>query len=272
MGQKMITDWDDAYQNAAYIDGAEAYPVKWAAAAAQFRADTPPEVLSYGAGARQQTDLFLPDRTPTALTVYVHGGYWKAFHRHDWSHLAAGPLSLGHAVAMPSYTLAPDATVSEISAEMVAAIIQLASRIDGPIYLTGHSAGGHLVTRLACAGVLPAKVAARIAHVVSISGVHDLRPLLNTNINDVLKMSEAEAVAQSPALAIPVPGTRLTAIVGTKERPEFRRQTDLLANIWQGLGAATRTCHLPGAHHFNVIDGLAKADSSLMKLLLNPPG
>ncbi len=42
----MITDWDDAYQNAAYIDGSEAYPVKWSAAAAQFRADTPPEVLS----------------------------------------------------------------------------------------------------------------------------------------------------------------------------------------------------------------------------------
>ena len=79
----MITDWDDAYQNSAYIEGGNDFPQVWNAAATAFRAEHPPEVLSYGSGARQQTDLFMPAGTPKALTVFIHGGYWQASHRHD---------------------------------------------------------------------------------------------------------------------------------------------------------------------------------------------
>jgi acetyl esterase/lipase len=50
--------------------------------------------------------------------VFVHGGYWLRFGRGDWSHLAAGPVARGWAVALPSYTLAPAARIAAITAEI----------------------------------------------------------------------------------------------------------------------------------------------------------
>ena len=102
-----------------------------------------------------------------------------------------------------------------------------------------------------------AQVRSRIAATLSISGLHDLRPLLRTAMNETLHMDAAEAASESPALLEPLPGTRLVCWTGAAERAEFRRQNALLANIWQGLGAATSAVEEPDRHHFNVIDGLA---------------
>ena len=99
-------------------------------------------------------------------------------------------------------------------------------------------------------------------------GLHDLRPLQRTEMNATLFHAAGEAAAESPALLEPVPGTRLTCWVGADERPEFLRQNDLLANIWTGLGAQTRSVREPGRHHFTVIDGLAEAGSPLMQAFL----
>jgi hypothetical protein len=115
---------------------------------------------------------------------------------------------------------------------------------------------------------LPGGVAGRIVNTVSISGVHDLRPLLRTKLNDALRLDASEARTESPALLDPREAVRLTCWVGAAERPEFVRQNTLLANIWTGLGAVTRTVEQPDRHHFDVIDGLSRPDSPLMEALL----
>ena len=257
----MITDWDDAYANRAHIPDADAIIATWAPAAEAFRASLGSRArldLAYGPAPRNRLDLFLPDAAPQGLAVFVHGGYWMAFDKSAWSHLAAGAVAAGWAVAMPSYTLAPEARITAITQEIAAAISHAATLVPGPIRLAGHSAGGHLVTRMTCAsGPLDATTCARIAHVLSISGLHDLRPLRETAMNDTLRIDAAEARAESPALLDPRPGTRLTAWVGAAERPEFLRQTDLLANAWSLPGIAARAHHDPHRHHFDVIAGLA---------------
>jgi len=262
------TDWDDAYANAAHIAGADDIAARWADAAPAFRTAHPPQVLPYGPAPRQTIDIFRPKQAEQGLTIFIHGGYWKAFSGRHFSHLAAGPLAHGQVVAVPTYTLAPDATIDQIVGEMVRAVTLLAQTVPGPIRLTGHSAGGHLATRLACQGMLPADIAARIVHVLSISGVHDLRPLLATQMRDTLRLTPESATADSPALHIPQSGLRLTAMVGADERPEFLRQTDLLANIWAGLGADCRAIHLPGHNHFTVVDELARPDGAITRAIL----
>jgi arylformamidase len=268
-----ITDWDDAYANAAHIPRAEDYPPRWAAAAAAFRAGMGARAeldIAYGDAPRQCLDLFWPDGAACGLAIFIHGGYWRRFGKSDWSHLAAASVSRGWAVAVPGYSLAPAARLPAITREIGAAISLAALRIQGPIRLTGHSAGGHLATRMVCTDTpLPSGVQARIEHVVSISGLHDLRPLLRTAINDDLQLDAGAARAESPALQEPLPGTRVTTWVGSSERPEFIRQTELLANIWRGLGARTRTVHEPDRHHFDVIDGLCDPDSRLIAALLD---
>lgn len=269
-----IADWDNAYSNSAHIPRGDAYPAQWAERAAAFRAELAGAGrveldLSYGEGERERYDLFRPEGAPKGTVVFVHGGYWMAFDKGRWSHLAAGPLARGWAVAMPSYTLCPENRIAGITRQVARAVEAIAAAQAGPLRLTGHSAGGHLVSRLVCADApLPPEVRERVEHVVSISGLHDLRPLLNTRMNATLRLDEAEAAVESPALLRPRPGTGITCWVGADERPEFVRQTELLANVWLGLGAATAPRLAEGRHHFDVIDDLADPDSELVETLL----
>ena len=266
----MITDWDDAYANMAHIPGSAELPARWAAEAAAFREGHPPETLSYGDHPRQAVDLFRPEGPPRGLAVFIHGGYWRMTDRTDWSHCAAGALARGWAVALPGYVLAPEARISAITRDVARAVARAAEVVDGPIRLSGHSAGGHLAARQVCDdGTLPAPVAARIESVLAISGVHDLRPLLRTQLNiEFLRLDPNEATAESPALRMPREGARVHVWVGGGERPEFIRQSALLANIWTGLGADMRETVEPAAHHFAVLDGLRDPASPIIEALV----
>ncbi len=269
-----MIDWTDAYNNMGHIPGGPDYPPRWMAEAAAFRAamlaagraelDIP-----YGEKPRNRFDLFRPEGEPNGLLVFVHGGWWIAFEKSVWSHLAEGAVAAGWAVAMPSYTLAPDMRIAEITREIGQAIEAAAKHGVGPIRLAGHSAGGHLVTRMVCRDTpLSAAVLARLSRVTSISGLHDLRPLMKIAANEKLRIDAAEAQTESPALLAPLPGTRVACAVGAEERPEFLRQNDLLANIWFGLEAKTSSLHIEGCHHFNVVDGMRDRASALTRLML----
>ncbi|HAR29195.1 MAG TPA: alpha/beta hydrolase, partial [Bradyrhizobium sp.] len=112
----------------------------------------------------------------------------------SWTDLAEGARSHGWTVALPSYTLAPAARISDITAEIAGAIASAAAQVSGPIRLVGHSAGGHLVTRMLCDDSrLEPEVYDRIVATLSISGLHDLRPLLKTAMNGTLRMNMGEA-------------------------------------------------------------------------------
>ena len=111
-------DSDRAYQNSAFIPGSDGMPGQWQARAAAFRADARAELdLPYGASERNRFDLFHPQGSPRGLLMFIHGGYWLAFGRETWSHLAAGSVARGWAVAMPSYmATASDAAIRSPSA------------------------------------------------------------------------------------------------------------------------------------------------------------
>ena len=258
-------DWEDAFANGDYIPDGMTYPERWAARAAAYRATTQAELdLAYGTGARNTLDLFLPEGSPKGLAVIVHGGYWLAFDKSSWSDLAEGARTQGWAVAMPSYTLAPNATLPEITREIAAAITFAAKLVDGPIRLAGHSAGGHLVSRMLCEDrPLAPNFANRIERVVSISGLHDLRPLRAHSMNNRLRLTAETAISESAALNVPLPGAQVTAWVGACERPEFLRQSALLTEAWGLKGLKTNLVTESGKHHFNVIDGVKSSDHPL---------
>jgi len=260
-------NWDDAYSNSAYIPGGDDFPARWAAAAKAFRATAQARLdQPYGPAERETFDLFLPSGPPRGVVVFIHGGYWLAFDKSSWSHLAAGPLAHGWAVAMPSYTLCPEARIGDIVRQIGRALTVIAETIPGEMRLSGHSAGGHLATRMSCTD---SPFAGHVAKTLSISGLHDLRPLLQTSMNAQLRLDDAEAAAESPALLVPCDGIVVTAWAGGDERPEFLRQTALLANIWTGLGARTKQVIAPGRHHFDVIDELADPNSPMVAELLS---
>lgn len=259
-------DLDDAYANAAYIPGAAAYPEKWAQAAEAFRGSTLCETdVIYGESPRQRLDLFHPARLARGLVVFVHGGYWLRFDKSYWSHLAAGALAHGWAVAMPSYDLCPDARISQIGDQIATAIGVASDRVPGPVRLVGHSAGGQLIARMTVARH-GTRWQDRLEKVVPISPVADLAPLMQTAMNSDLKLDAAEVSTESP-VHLPAPGVPVTIWVGADERPVFLQQAQALCDAWH-----CKIITEPGHHHFSVVERLADPDSPLTRELLDETG
>jgi acetyl esterase/lipase len=257
---------DDAYANGAHIEGADAYPPRWLEAAKTFRDSLGARAqqgVSYGPSPRQSFDFFQPEGVARGTVIFVHGGYWKAFDASYWSHFAAGALARGWAVAMPSYDLCPDVRIADITRQVAAAVIKIADRTFGPLALAGHSAGGHLVCRMTDPLVLPSEVRERIKQIVPISPVCDLVPLMDTTMNEVLRIDPAEAQAESPVNMAPPHGLDLSIWVGADERPAFLEQAGQLARAW-----GARRVVEEGKHHFDVIDGLTDPDGPMVKALL----
>ena len=267
-----LDDPDDAYANAPHIPDADDYLERWPARAAAFRAGLadagrPVDTVAHGPHPRERTDVLRPVAgVPVrGVAVIVHGGYWMRFESRTFSHLAAGAVARGWLVAMPGYPLCPDASIGDIEASTCRAIELAATLAPGPVRLAGHSAGGHLVARAACADApLDAAVAGRVEGVLSISGVHDLVPLLATSMNRALGLDPDEARARSPARSVPRPGTRAIAWVGADERPEFVRQNALLGEAWRARGAHVTVHVEPGRHHFDVIEDLERDESAML--------
>ncbi len=256
-----MSELDNAYANVPNIPGGAQYPARWTVAAEAFRVRHARQAelgLPYGKSARQALDLFHPEGTARGLCVFVHGGYWLRFDRSFWSHLAAGPLARGWAVAMPSYDLCPEVHIANITRQIAQAVTMAADRVAGPVALAGHSAGGHLVARMAVPGVLPAEVAARLRHVAPISPVSDLRPLLRTSMNEQFRLDEAAAEAESPVLMRPLP-VPVSVWVGGDELPAFLDQARWLSEAW---GAPLEIAR--GKHHFDVIEALADPASAMV--------
>lgn len=260
---------NDDYNNMGFIPGASEYPARWAADAEAFRrglepADRAQLDVPYGPRPRQRFDLFLPAGKPRGVIVFIHGGFWRSFDKSYWSHLAKGGTDAGHAVAIPSYTLAPEERVSGITREVAQALASIAASVAGDIRLVGHSAGGHLVLRLLCADAqISPDVRARMKCVLAISPIADLRPLIDLDVNMDLKLDNAEAQTESPILQPPPGGIALTLWVGGDERPGFLDQAQGLAAAWNAMLEIEQ-----GRHHLNVIDGLADVSSPLLNTIL----
>lgn len=259
---------DIAYANADFIPGGADYPERWEDAAQIHRER---EAMlgrarlnhAYGDHPRQKLDMFHPAGRPEGLVVFIHGGYWVGFDRGYWSHFAAGLTARGWAVAMPSYPLAPEATIPDITQSARAAVDAAAALVAGPIRIAGHSAGGHLAARMAMADAAP-EAAERIDHIVPISPVTDLRPLLETSMNAKLQLDADSATSESPALAEKALDVDVTVWVGAEERPAFLDQARWLCDAWK---APLRVA--PGRHHFDVLDDLLRADGTLVRAILD---
>ncbi len=266
-----MIDWNDAFDNSGYVPEATRLVEDWTETAAAFRTAHPTAQLdlAYGDRPRNHIDLFFPSGTPRGVIVFVHGGYWHRLDKSVWSHFAAAATGAGWAMAIPGYTLAPEVRITNITREIAQAVTFAASRIEGPLRLAGHSAGGHLVSRMACAdGPLPEEVAGKVEKIISISGVHDLRPMVGIEMNRTLRLTDSEAAAESPVLHQPNPDIPVTFWVGAKERPEFLRQTRLIAETWSLGGGNVRDVYEPDRDHFTVVAGLADPQSPLVAALL----
>jgi arylformamidase len=139
------------YDNRARVADHPVIIAQWKGDAARFRASTPHEAdVAYGGAPRHRVDIFTATGAEERpLMVFIHGGYWRAFDKSFFSHMAAGILARGYSVAVPSYTLCPEVSIAEIIEELRALCLFLHRRTGHRLVVTGHSAGGHLAACMA---------------------------------------------------------------------------------------------------------------------------
>jgi acetyl esterase/lipase len=278
-GEGRVMDWeimslaerDAAFNNTAQVglEIAKKITEEWVTASAALRAKHPGHLaLPYAPGERTKWDLF-PGSDPSApCFVHIHGGYWQRNSRETFSCLAEGVMAHGWSAALPGYTLAPGASLTQITKELITALDWLGDQgkshgIAGPIILSGWSAGGHLTAFL----LDHPSVAAGLA----ISGVYELAPLRDSpSVNDKVKFTEEEIVALSP-MRLPSPNKPLNIAYGVLELP--------------GMIAMSRDYHayraharLPGslipivkAHHYTILNELRSPNSILTRAALQLP-
>ena len=248
---------------------------RWARDSAAVREALPAFLdLSYGPGAKQTLDLFPAtgrDGRPAPLLAFVHGGYWQALDKSDFSYLAPTFVEDGVAFASLNYDLAPKATIPDIVTQVGAALTWLCGHAGEygldpqTLYLAGHSAGGHLAA-LALTGAygpadgLPGRT---LKGVCSVSGIYDLEPIRLCFLQDVLKLTPGAAHDLSPLRRPPVNHAPLILAVGGEETAEFHEQQADLVAAWRAGGCAIELVDLPGRTHFTAVDALGEAGHPL---------
>jgi arylformamidase len=233
--------------------------------------------IAYAEHPAARLDLFLPESPAPRLHVYIHGGYWQAFGKSDFSFMAEGLTRAGMAVAVLGYPLCPGIAIPGIIRHMRLALSFLwreGERLGlgpGKIQISGHSAGAHLCAMLLATlwpkfdSALPEDI---IDSAVLISGVYDLEPLRFIETGRALRLTPELAKQLSPFGLRSAGKARLLLCTGGQESDEFKRQTSVLGRLWARQGSNLEVISFPMRNHFTVLEELALPDSALARRCL----
>ncbi len=262
-------DYEAEYNNRLLVPDNGRYGIRWADASAGTRVNTTCTLdLGYGPAIRNRYDFFTTGKrgTHVPLAVYIHGGVWQRGDRKEYSFVVEQMLERGLDVALPSYTLCPEAKVGEIFEELRLFLRVLWSRTGRRPLVIGHSVGGTmaasmLATDWSSMGDVPDDLV-RAAY--AISGVFDTEPYVHTTYNNAVRMTAADARAISPT-SMPAPrGRTLVAAVGGAESREFVRQSLDIAARWSAAGVKAECVVVPGANHFSIVEEIVRPDSAML--------
>jgi arylformamidase len=233
--------------------------------------------LAYGPSPGQKLDAFPARKPGSPLQAFFHGGYWQGLDKGLFSYPAEPLLAAGAAYVSVNYDLAPAVSLDQIVAQCRAAVEWCHDNAAGlnadpeRLFVSGHSAGGHLTLMLVLGEWAPpeGEPRQRIKGACAISGVFDLEPIRLCYLNDVLKLDADSARRNSPLYHLGRRGPPLLAAVGRGETEEFRRQNGMLATAWRARGLHCEELTVPERHHFDIVQDLLGPEAPLTRAMLS---
>lgn len=262
---------DAQYNLRAAVPAFQTHYDAWRARSETARRSLPCKLdLAYGSDPAETLDWFPAASAHAPVHVFIHGGYWRSMDKGDFDYLAAGFAPSGAHAVVVNYPLAPAATMDRILGCVRASLawVWRHARDFGAdpdrIFVSGHSAGGHLTAMLLLTdwpAVEPGLPSDLVKGGVAISGLYELEPIRLCFLNESLHMDAETARRNSPLHMLAAVGapTRapLVFCLGGNETAEFHRQQDAFLAAWRGRNLPAEVVPAPGLHHFNVIDELA---------------
>jgi len=237
--------------------------------------------ISYGPSAEETLDIYLPEN-PTAapINIFLHGGYWFSRHKNDFRFLARGLVPSGAIMVVVNYALVPSVDLDELVRQCRAATAWAyanASSFGGDaekIYVSGHSAGGHLTAMMmtdwpAFGNGLPADV---VKGGAALSGIYDIAPIAMTFMQETLGFTSDQVSRNSPQFFPPATKAPLIVGVGGDESDEFHRQGEEFSNAWSEKGSDCSLMVLPGINHFTILSEYADPESALARAIQKQMG
>jgi arylformamidase len=260
------------YNNRVLFPGHPEVMARWADKSARTRSSMICYLdRQYGEGPGETLDIFPARKGDGTCMMFIHGGFWRAMDKQDFSFLAPAWVDAGVSIVAVNYDLCPKVSIEEIVKQMLRASGWLWNHAEDygmdqdRLYIAGHSAGGHLAAMM-MAAIWPVydKALPRDLYKggLAVSGVYDLRPIAQVGwLNPDLKLDEASALKVSPAFLPPATRGPLVTSVGGRESSEFKRQNALLGARWKS--AVTADIPVPDADHFTILDELCNQSGPL---------
>ena len=245
---------------------------RWADASAVVRQTFPCTLdLRYGAAVAEGLDFFPCGQANAPLLVFIHGGWWRSLDKSDFSFIAPAFMQAGIDVAITNYTLAPAATIEQITLQQIHAVAWLYHHAADygfdrtRIVLAGHSAGAHLAAMLMATlwpQVGPKLPVDLIKGGILLSGLYDLAPVMHADfVNGDLGLTPARSRALSPSRMPQSHRTPFFTAVGGRESDEFKRQNALIGQHWKKAHAGDIL--LPEDHHLSICEAFASPTNAL---------
>ncbi|HUC63044.1 MAG TPA: alpha/beta hydrolase [Alphaproteobacteria bacterium] len=230
--------------------------------------------LRYGDDPDETLDLFETSRTGAPIVVFVHGGAWRNFTKHEVSFVAEGFVPAGAHVAILNFTNLPTVRLPRMVEQVrsgIAWVYRNARELGGDparIHLVAHSSGSHLsamalITDWQARGLPPDVVkSASLA-----SGVYDLDPVVLSARASYVKIDDAERAALSPirhAARVPCP---VLIAHAEGDTDEFQRQSRAFASALEGAGRLAGQLRVPGVNHFELMESLGSPTAALPRAI-----
>lgn len=231
--------------------------------------------VSYGPSPLQTYDVFRSREPDAPVVVYFHGGYWRSYDKANYRYIAGMLVSQGVTAVLANYDLCPAVTLDDIVSQAracVAHVYRNAARFGADpnrLFLTGSSAGGHLVAMTIAHDFtrqgLPADL---IKGALSITGVHRLEPVLRVHVNDDIRLTAESARRNTTLDRTPITKRQVTVAVGGDEPSEWIRMSVDYDTMLREAGIPGELLILSGVHHYSITQTLADPGSPLSQSLL----
>jgi len=282
-GGKVFLDYDQAALDRAYdqtqwaANQQEVIARRVAAGDAVRARLGEPRRLAYGTTPVEQLDLFVTTRPRAPVMVFLHGGAWRAGDARSQAFAAEMFVNAGVHFVAPDFGLVMDIGLDGMVAQVRRAVAWMAANAASfggdptRIYVGGHSSGSHLaanvlVTDWAKDFGLPADL---IKGGLCTSGMYDLKPVRLSARSSYVKFDDRIEHELSPIRHLARLRCPVVVAYGTKDSPEFQRQSREWAEALRARGRLHALVVGEGMNHFELPETLADPSSPLGRTVLS---